>query len=197
VKDRLRVGVLVSGQGSNLQALISASRAPGYPAQVVIVCANRAAPALDHARSAGIETAAFLRANFPSRDARDQAMAAALKARSVELVVCAGYDSILTPGFTGQFLGRILNVHPSLLPAFKGSMDAVDRALATGVSETGCTVHLVTDDVDAGPILGQRRVPVLSGDTPARLHARIKAEEHRLLPEIVRQIAEHEPSLRR
>ena len=184
------MGVLVSGQGSNLQALISASRAPGYPAQVVIVCANRAAPALDHARSAGIETAAFLRANFPSRDARDEAMAAALKARSVELVVCAGYDSILTPGFTGQFLGRILNVHPSLLPAFKGS-------LAAGVSETGCTVHLVTDDVDAGPILGQRRVPVLSGDTPARLHARIKAEEHRLLPEIVRQIAEHEPSLRR
>jgi formyltetrahydrofolate-dependent phosphoribosylglycinamide formyltransferase len=124
-------------------------------------------------------------------------MAAALKARSVDLVVCAGYDAILSPGFTRQFPGRILNVHPSLLPAFKGSMDAVDRALAAGVSETGCTVHLVTDNVDAGPILGQRRVPVLSGDTPARLHARIKAEEHRLLPEIVKQIAEHEPSLRR
>ncbi len=192
MRHRLRVGVLVSGQGSNLQALIRASRAPDYPAQVVIVCANRDAPALDHAKSGGIEAAVFLRSDFPSRDARDQAMAEAFCAQGVELVVCAGYDAILSPAFTSQFPGRIINIHPSLLPAFKGSMDAVDRALAAGVSETGCTVHLVTDDVDAGPILGQRRVPVLSGDTPPRLHARIKAEEHRLLPEIVRQIAEHE-----
>ncbi len=197
MRHRLRVGVLVSGQGSNLQALISAALDPDYPAQVVMVCANRDAPALDHAKSAGIESAAFLRSDFPSRDARDQAMAKALKMFAVELVVCAGYDAILSPEFTRQFPGRIVNVHPSLLPAFKGSMDAVDRALAAGVSETGCTVHLVTDDVDAGPILGQRRVPVLSGDTPARLHARIKAEEHRLLPDIVRQIAEREPSLSR
>jgi phosphoribosylglycinamide formyltransferase-1 len=187
----------VSGQGSNLQALISAGRDPGYPARVVIACANRPAPALDHARSAGIEAAVFLRADFPSRDARDQAMAAALKARSVELVVCAGYDAILSPAFTRRFPGRIVNVHPSLLPDFKGSMDAVELALSAGVSETGCTVHLVTDDVDAGPILGQRRVPVLAGDTPARLHARIKTEEHRLLPEIVRQMAARETSLRR
>ena len=195
MRDRLRVGVLVSGQGSNLQALISASQAPGYPAQVVMVCANRDAPALDRAKSAGIEAAAFLRSDFPSRDARDQAMAEALMTFGVQLVVCAGYDAILSLAFTNQFPGRIINIHPSLLPAFKGSMDAVDHALAAGVSETGCTVHLVTDDVDAGPILGQRRVPVLSGDTPTRLHARIKAEEHRLLPEIVRQIAEREPSV--
>lgn len=195
MRDRLRVGVLVSGQGSNLQALIAAGLAPDYPAQVVIVCANRDAPALDRARSAGIEAAAFLRSEFPSRDARDQAMAQALKGHDVKLVVCAGYDAILSPAFTNQFPGCIINIHPSLLPAFKGSMDAVDRALAAGVSETGCTVHLVTDDVDGGPILGQRRVPVLSGDTPARLHARIRAEEHRLLPEIVRQIAQREPSV--
>lgn len=197
MRDRLRVGVLVSGQGSNLQALISAGMAPDYPALVVMVCANRDAPALDHARSAGIKAAAFLRSNFPSRDARDQAMAQAFRTFAVELVVCAGYDAVLSPAFTSQFPGRIINIHPSLLPAFKGSMDAVDRALAAGVSETGCTVHLVTDDLDAGPNLGQRRVPVLSGDTPARLHARIQAEEHRLLPEIVRQIAEREPSLPR
>lgn len=189
MNDRLRIGVLVSGQGTNLQALLQESRDPGYPAQVVIVCANREAPALEHARLNRVPTAVFARAKFETRERRDLAMADALRLAGVDLVVCAGYDAILSPVFTERFFGRILNVHPSLLPAFKGSMHAVERALEAGVKETGCTVHLVTDDVDGGPILGQRRVPVMSGDTPDRLHARIKAEEHRLLPEVVRQLA--------
>ena len=186
----LRLGVLVSGRGSNLRALIEAASAPAYPAQIVLVCANKEAPALEHARAAGIPWAVFHRADYPDRTARDLAMAVHLQQHRTELVVCAGYDEVLRPAFTRAFSGRIINVHPSLLPDFAGTMDAPARALAAGVGETGCTVHLVTDEVDRGPVLGYRVVPVVSGDTPDRLHARIQAEEHRLLPEVVRGIAE-------
>jgi formyltetrahydrofolate-dependent phosphoribosylglycinamide formyltransferase len=117
-------------------------------------------------------------------------MARALAAAQVELIVCAGYDAILSPAFVDQFAGRIINVHPSLLPAFAGSMDAPARALAAGVSETGCTVHLVTNDVDAGPVLAQQRVAILPGDTAEALHQRIRDAEHALLPAVVRGLAE-------
>jgi phosphoribosylglycinamide formyltransferase 1 len=187
--SRLRVGVLVSGRGSNLQALIEAGKDPMYPARVVMVCANRDCAALELAKKAGISREVFRLANFPDRKARDLAMGKTLRMHDVELVVCAGYDAILERVFTRQFEGRILNIHPSLLPDFAGTMDAVAMALQAGVKETGCTVHLVTDDVDQGPILAQRRVEVLPDDTVESLRERIQAEEHALLPVVVKRLA--------
>jgi phosphoribosylglycinamide formyltransferase 1 len=186
---RLRVGVLVSGQGSNLEALIQAARDPLYPARVVAVCANRECPALLIARKAGISEQLFRLSDYPDRRHRDQAMARMLRFHSVELVVCAGYDAILERAFLREFEGRIINTHPSLLPAFAGTMHAIEMALEAGVSETGCTVHLVTKDVDQGPILAQRRVEVRPDDTVASLRARIQAEEHALLPVVIKRIA--------
>jgi phosphoribosylglycinamide formyltransferase-1 len=187
--SRLRVGVLVSGRGSNLQALIEAGKDPMYPARVVTVCANRDCAALELAKKAGISREVFRLANFPDRKARDLAMAKTLRMHDVELVVCAGYDAILERAFTRQFEGRIINIHPSLLPEFAGTMDAVAMALQAGVTETGCTVHVVTDDLDQGPILDQRRVEVRADDTVEGLRERIQAEEHVLLPVVVRRLA--------
>ncbi|HEY4871803.1 MAG TPA: phosphoribosylglycinamide formyltransferase [Candidatus Dormibacteraeota bacterium] len=187
--SRLRVGVLVSGRGSNLQALIEAGKDPMYPARVVMVCANRDCAALELAKKAGVSREVFRLANFADRKARDLAMAKTLRTHDVELVVCAGYDAILERAFTRQFEGRIINIHPSLLPDFAGTMDAVAMALQSGVKETGCTVHLVTDDVDQGPILAQRRVEVHPDDTVESLRERIQAEEHALLPVVVKRLA--------
>ena len=187
--SRLRVGVLVSGRGSNLQALIEAAKDAQYPARVVMVCANRDCAALELAKKAGVSREVFRLANFPDRKARDLAMANTLRLHDVELVVCAGYDAILEPAFTRKFAGRIVNIHPSLLPDFAGTMDAVAMALQRGVAETGCTVHVVTDDVDAGPILAQRRVEVRADDTVDSLRERIQAEEHTLLPIVVKRLA--------
>jgi phosphoribosylglycinamide formyltransferase 1 len=187
---KLRVAVLVSGRGTNLGALLDACANPDFPAGVVLVCANREAPALEYARRSGVAYVVFRRQAYPSREARDLAMAGSLAAAQVELIVCAGYDAILSPAFVDRFPGRIINVHPSLLPAFAGSMDAPARALAAGVSETGCTVHLVTNHVDAGPVLAQHRVAILPGDTAEALHQRIRDAEHELLPAVVRGLAE-------
>jgi phosphoribosylglycinamide formyltransferase-1 len=187
--SRLRVGVLVSGRGSNLQALIEAGKDPMYPARVVMVCANRDCAALELAKKASVSREVFRLANFPDRKARDLAMGKTLRMHDVELVVCAGYDAILERVFTRQFEGRIVNIHPSLLPDFAGTMDAVAMALQAGVKETGCTVHLVTDDVDQGPILAQRRVEVRPDDTVESLRERIQAEEHALLPVVVKRLA--------
>ncbi|HEX9096899.1 MAG TPA: phosphoribosylglycinamide formyltransferase [Candidatus Dormibacteraeota bacterium] len=187
--SRLRVGVLVSGRGSNLQALIEAAKDPMYPARVVMVCANRDCAALELAKQAGVSREVFRLANFPDRKARDLAMGKTLRMHDVELVVCAGYDAILERVFTRQFEGRIVNIHPSLLPEFAGTMDAVAMALQAGVKETGCTVHLVTDEVDQGPVLAQRRVEVRPDDTVESLRERIQAEEHALLPVVVKRLA--------
>jgi phosphoribosylglycinamide formyltransferase 1 len=187
--SRLRVGVLVSGQGSNLQALIGAATDPLYPARVVLVCANRPCPALDIAKKAGISREIFRLADYRDRKARDGAMAGKLLFHNVDLVVCAGYDAVLEHAFVRQFERRIINIHPSLLPEFAGTMDAVKRALEAGVSETGCTIHVVTDEVDRGPILEQRRVEIRQDDTVESLRARIQAEEHALLPRVVKRIA--------
>ena len=187
--SRLRVGVLVSGRGSNLQALIEAAKDPLYPARVVMVCANRDCPALEIAKKAGISRRVFRLAGFPDRKARDWEMVRVLRQHGVELVVCAGYDAILERAFTREFEGRIINIHPSLLPEFAGTMDAVRMALNAGVAETGCTIHVVTKDVDQGPILAQRRVEVRPDDTVESLRERIQAEEHDLLAEVVRRLA--------
>lgn len=176
------IGVLVSGGGTNLQALLDA----GLP--VVAVASNKAdAPALD--RAAGIPTAAFELRDYADRGERDRAMADWLAAQGVRLVVLAGYMHILTAGFLERFPDAVVNVHPSLLPAFPGA-HAVEAQLAARVEESGATVHLVDEGVDSGPILRQERVPVLPGDTPDTLHERIKAVEHRLLPDVVTELVE-------
>jgi phosphoribosylglycinamide formyltransferase-1 len=173
------IGVLVSGKGTNLQALLDA----GLP--VVAVASNRGeAPALARASCA---TAAFELDDFPDRAARDEAMADWLEEQGVRVVVLAGYMHLLTPGFLERFPDAVVNVHPSLLPEFPGA-HAVEEQLAAGVAESGATVHLVDEGVDSGAVLRQERVPVLAGDTAETLHERIKSVEHRLLPEVVREL---------
>jgi phosphoribosylglycinamide formyltransferase-1 len=173
------IGVLASGEGTNLQALLDA----GLP--VVAVASNkRNAPALARA---DCPSAAFELADFPDRAARDEAMADWLAEQGVRLVVLAGYMHLLTPGFLERFPDAVVNVHPSLLPAFPGA-HAVEEQLAAGVAESGATVHLVDEGVDSGPILRQEPVPVLAGDTADTLHERIKSVEHKLLPEVVREL---------
>jgi len=177
----LRLGILASGRGSNLKNL----RERDF--EIAAVATNRpSCGAAAMAREWGIPLGEFSQRAYPSLAARDSAMAAWLLGHGVELVVNAGYDRILTPGFLGAFPGAVLNIHPSLLPAFGGGMDAVEQALAHGVKVTGCTVHLVTAEVDAGPILLQAAVPVLPGDTAESLRARIQVQEHLLLPAGVR-----------
>jgi phosphoribosylglycinamide formyltransferase 1 len=173
------IGVLVSGTGTNLQALLDAEL------PIVAVASNKSdAPALARAACA---TAAFELGDFPDRPARDAAMAAWLEKHGVRLVVLAGYMQLLTPAFLERFPDAVVNVHPSLLPSFPGA-HAVEEQLAAGVAESGATVHFVDEGVDSGPILRQERVPVLPGDTAESLHERIRAVEHRLLPEVVREL---------
>jgi phosphoribosylglycinamide formyltransferase-1 len=187
----IALGVLASGRGSNLRNLVER----GY--RIAAVATNRpSCGAAAFARERGLALGEFSQRRFASSEERDAAMLAWLRERGVELVVNAGYDRILSSDFVAAFPRRIVNVHPSLLPAFAGGMDAVERALAAGVQVTGCTVHVVTDEVDAGPILLQAAVPVLAGDTVERLRARIQAEEHRILPEAIELIAQASPSLR-
>jgi len=176
------LGVLVSGSGTNLQALVD----DGLP--VGAVASNVAGVrALERAANAGIPTAVFELAAFPGREERDLAMADWLSGRGVSLVVCAGYMQLLTPAFLARFPQRVINVHPSLLPAFPGT-HAVEDALAAGVAETGVTVHYVNEGVDTGPVIAQERVRVEAGDTPESLLERVHDVEHRLLPRVVRDL---------
>ena len=176
------IGVLVSGSGTNLQALID-DELP-----IAAVASNRAdAGALARAAAAGIPTGVFDLDDHASRAARDGAMADWLAAQNVDLVVCAGYMHLLTPAFLDRFPGRIVNVHPALLPRFPGT-HPIDDALAAGVPETGATVHFVDEGVDTGPVIRQEAVPIEPGDTVETLRARIQAVEHRLLPTVVREL---------
>jgi phosphoribosylglycinamide formyltransferase-1 len=187
----MRVGVLVSGRGSNLAALLEDAAQPGAPYQIVVVISNRAgAPALERARGAGVMALAVERAAFGSRSEQQCQMLRTLRAQGVELVVMAGFDQILIPEVVAAFPQRILNVHPSLLPAFAGTLHAQEEALSHGVKVSGCTVHLVTTEVDGGPIVLQAAVPVYDDDTVESLSARILAQEHRLLPQAVRLLAQ-------
>jgi phosphoribosylglycinamide formyltransferase 1 len=173
------IGVLVSGEGTNLQALLDA----GLP--IAGVASNRAGVrALERAEEAGVPTAVFTLDDYDDRDTRDGAMASWLETRGAELVVLAGYMHLLTPGFLERFPGRVVNVHPSLLPAFPGAQ-ALEDALAARVETTGVTVHLVDEGIDTGPVLRQEPVPVEPEET---LLERIHAVEHRLLPEVVREL---------
>lgn len=172
------IGVLVSGEGTNLQALLDSDL------EVAAVASSKPeVRALERAARADVPAAAFPLRAYPDRDARDAAMAGWLALHGVELVVCAGFMQLLTPGFLARF--PAINVHPSLLPAFPGTTP-IEDALAAGVPETGVTVHFVDEGVDTGPVILQERVPVEPGDTPKTLRERIHAVEHRLLPDAVR-----------
>jgi phosphoribosylglycinamide formyltransferase-1 len=185
----LRVAVLVSGNGTNLQALLDAPDLGD--ARVVLVGCNRAgAAAIARAARANVETCLVDRATVPNRAERQSQLLRALQAARVDLIVLAGFDEILRPDLLAAFPDRIVNTHPSLLPAFGGSMHAVQAALDHGVKVSGATVHLVTNELDAGPILVQACVPVDPDDDAAVLHARILEQEHRLLPLVVRAFAE-------
>jgi phosphoribosylglycinamide formyltransferase 1 len=189
VADDKRVAVLVSGHGSNLHALLDAAT-PGSGLAVVLVAADRPeAFGLERARRAGIDTAVMRPGDHPDRPAFDLALRDRVAAARPDVVCLAGFMRILGPGFVRAFPDRIVNTHPSLLPAFRGA-HAVRDALAYGVKVTGCTIHLVDEQVDHGPVLFQSAVPVEPGDDEDRLHERIKAAEHRLLPEAVRLLAE-------
>jgi len=187
---RVRVGVLISGRGSNLAALLDATKAPDYPAEIVMVLANApGAGGLEIAQNAGIEAAAIDHRPFKGdREAHERAVDAALRAGRVELVALAGYMRILTPWFVQAWRDRMINIHPSLLPHFPG-VDTHARALAAGHDRHGCTVHWVTEGVDAGPIIGQADVPVLDGDTADTLAARVLTAEHRLYPQCLARAA--------
>jgi phosphoribosylglycinamide formyltransferase 1 len=188
--DDKRVVVLVSGHGSNLQALLDAAAERGSGMTVVLVGADRpGAFGLERARRAGVDTAVVRPADHPDRPSFDLALRDLVAAARPDVVCLAGFMHILGPAFVGAFPDRILNTHPSLLPAFRGA-HAVRDALAYGVKVTGCTVHLVDEQVDHGPVLFQAAVPVEPGDDEDRLHGRIKQEEHRLLPLAVRLVAE-------
>src|SRR2546427_368550 len=179
------LGVLASGRGSNLQAIVDAIAAGRCPARVAVVVSDRAeAPALARARRAGVEALHVDPRVHPDRVAVDRAVIDLLEKHGVELVCLAGYMRLLSPAFVAAFAGRILNVHPALLPAFPG-LHAQRQALAHGVKVTGATVHLVDEGTDTGPIVLQAAVPVLEGDTEETLAARILAQEHRCYPRAI------------
>jgi len=185
-----RVGVLISGRGSNMQALCEAAKAPAYPAEIVLVASNNEdAAGLEIARGYGAKTFALDHRPFgKDREAHEREMDAALRAHGVEIVALAGYMRVLSPWLVGQWQGRMINIHPSLLPLFPG-LHTHQRALDAGMKLAGCTVHLVSEGVDEGPILGQAAAPILAGDDEAALAGRVLKLEHRLYPACLAALA--------
>jgi len=187
---KLKVGVLISGRGSNMATLIGAATAADYPARIGCVVSNKAdAPGLAIAAAAGIPTAVVSHRDHPDREVFDRAVSAELERHGVDLVVLAGFMRIFSPWFPARWADRLINIHPSLLPAIKG-LHVQRQALEAGVRLSGCTAHLVTPDLDSGPIIAQAAVPVLAGDTEETLSTRILRQEHRLYPLVVRWFAE-------
>ncbi len=190
---RVKTGVLISGRGSNLQALIDATRAADHPAEIVLVISNAPdAAGLARASEAGIPTAVVDHRDYGPPDARaafEAALIAAFEEAAVELICLAGFMRVLTGGFVARWRDRMINIHPSLLPLFPG-LDTHERALAEGVKLHGCTVHFVREAVDHGPIIGQAAVPVLPQDDAESRAARVLGAEHRLYPACLRLVAE-------
>jgi phosphoribosylglycinamide formyltransferase-1 len=187
---RRKVAVLISGRGSNMQALVRACAAPDYPAEVVLVLSNRAdAAGLDFAREAGIATAVVSHKDFPDRASFDAAMDAEIRRHDAELICLAGFMRLLDARIIEAWRDRMINIHPSLLPSFRG-LDTHARALEAGVKLAGCSVHFVRAEVDTGPIIAQAAVPVLPGDSPDSLAARILEQEHLIYPMALRLLAE-------
>lgn len=186
---RRRVGILISGRGSNMMALVAAARASDYPAEVACVISNRPdAPGLAWARAQGLAVHTVDHKAYATREAFEEALHATLTAEGVELVACAGFMRLMTAGFVGCWAGRMINIHPSLLPLYPG-LRTHERALADGVRIAGCTVHYVVAEMDAGPIIAQGAVPVLDTDTPDSLADRILAVEHQIYPDALAMVA--------
>lgn len=191
--ERARVGILISGRGSNMEALVRAARDPAYPAEIVVVISNRPeARGIAVARELGIATVVVDHKSYATRDAFEAGLDRELARHQVAFVACAGFMRVLTEGFITRWKGRILNIHPSLLPAYRG-LDTHLRALSDGVKIHGCTVHFLGVDVDDGPIIAQAAVPVLPGDTPASLADRVLKAEHRLYPAALARVVTGRP----
>lgn len=189
MSGKKRVAILISGRGSNMEALIEAAKADDYTAEIVGVFSNRAAaPGLAVARAHGIPTATLAQSRFATRLDFENALTGILEGWRADIVCLAGFMRILTPEFVGHWLGRIINIHPSLLPLYRG-LDTHARALADGALEHGCTVHFVTPGLDEGPAILAARIPVLPGDTPETLTARVLVEEHKLYPRALALLA--------
>lgn len=187
---RKKVGVLVSGRGSNLQALLDACQDPAFPAEIALVISNvPGVYALERAEKAGVPTKVIPHKGHPSREAFDAVMDAALREAGVEIVALAGFMRLLSASFVEGWRDRLVNIHPALLPSFKG-LHTHERAIEAGVRLHGCTVHLVTPELDDGPIIAQAAVPVLPTDTPDALAARVLEQEHRIYPLALRLLAE-------
>lgn len=186
-----RVAVLISGRGSNMASLIAAAKDDSYPAEIALVLTNRPdAAGLAHAKSQGIATAVVDHRQYgKNREAFERALQDVLTAHRIDLVCLAGFMRLLTPWFVGQWQGRMLNIHPALLPAFKG-LNTHERALEAGVKTHGATVHFVSPEMDSGEIILQAEVPVLAGDTADTLAARVLEAEHRIYPQALKQVAE-------
>ncbi len=192
---RMRIGALISGRGSNLQALIDAGRDPAYPAEVAVVISNRpGAKGLARAEDAGLPAVTIDHKEFETREAFEGDIQKVLEDHKVDLIATPGFMRILTNSFVEKWPGRIVNIHPSLLPSFPG-VKVHEQVLAAGVKVSGCTVHFAVPEVDAGPIIGQAAVPVHDSDTPESLAARVLKAEHKLLPLCVRLIAEGRVSI--
>jgi phosphoribosylglycinamide formyltransferase 1 len=188
-QPRKRIAILISGRGSNMKSLVKAARAPDYPAEVVVVISNRPdAPGLDWAKAQGIPALTLDHKRYDNRAHFEGQLQTVLTSSTVDLVCLAGFMRLMTADFVNQWHNRMLNIHPALLPSFKG-LHTHERAIEAGVKVAGCTVHLVRPEMDEGPILGQAAVPVLQGDTPDRLGARVLEAEHKLYPHVVRLYA--------
>lgn len=186
---KLNLAVFISGRGSNLQSIIDACRNPDFPARISFVLSNKSeAYGLERAHKSGIPTAVVLHKDYPTREAFEDAMMAELARHPVDLICLAGFMRILTPHFINRWPDKIINIHPSLLPDYKG-LHTHERALADGKKEVGCTIHYVVPEMDSGPIIMQKRVPILPGDTPDTLAARVLEQEHIAYPEAIRKLA--------
>jgi phosphoribosylglycinamide formyltransferase-1 len=186
---KARTAVLISGRGSNMMALVEAARDPAYPAEIACVVSNRAdAKGLDFAAAHGIPARVIDHKAYATREAFEAALDGYLRSMQAEIIALAGFMRVLTAGFIAGWEGRMINIHPSLLPAYKG-LHTHERALADGASVHGCSVHLVTPELDGGPVLMQAEVPVLPGDTPESLAARVLIEEHKLYPRALAMLA--------
>ena len=189
--SKLKLAVLVSGGGSNLQAIIDACNSPDYPAEIVLVFSNQLdAGGLERGRKAGIRSEAISHKGYPGgREAYDTAVSALIEESGADLVVLAGYLRLVSESFVTRWKDKLINIHPSLLPSFKG-LHVHQAALDAGVKFAGCTVHYVVPEVDSGPIIAQAVVPVLPGDDAGKLAQRILKQEHRIYPQVIRWIAE-------
>jgi phosphoribosylglycinamide formyltransferase 1 len=185
---RRRVGVLISGRGSNMAALVEAARAPSYPAEIACVVSNRPdAAGLDFARARGIAAHAIDHKQFTTREAFDAALNAYLQSQNLDIIACAGFMRVMTPVLIDAWEGRMINIHPSLLPLYKGTRTHA-RALADGAKVHGCTVHYVSHELDSGAVIAQTQVIVFPGDTVESLQARVLAQEHKLYPKALTRV---------